>query len=46
MSSIVCALWGLGICGGLLLLMALVALVWARKHLNETDIKSFFEKDK
>ena len=39
MSSIICALWGLGICGGLLLLMVLVAAFWV-------EIKSFFVGDK
>jgi hypothetical protein len=44
MSSIICALWGLGICGGLLLLMVIVAVVWAEINLNKNE--SYFEKDK
>jgi len=44
MSSIICALWGLGICGGLLLLMVVVAIIWAEINLKKNE--SFFEKDK
>jgi uncharacterized membrane protein len=44
MKDLICALWGLGICGGLLLLMVIIAVVWAEINLKKND--SFFEKDK
>jgi uncharacterized membrane protein len=44
MSDLICALWGLGICGGLLLVMVIVAVIWAEINLKKNE--SFFEKDK
>ena len=44
MKDLICALWGLGICGGLLLLMVIVAVVWAEINLKKNE--SYFEKEK
>jgi hypothetical protein len=44
MKDFVCALWGLLTFSGLLVLVALIAVVWASRNIDKFD--SFFEKDK